>query len=184
MEQQLEAILFYKNEPVEIKKLAGILGANEGEVRQGLQNLQGSLEGRGICLILTDGEASLATAPQMSTLIEQIAKDEMSKEIGKAGLETLAIILYNKEGVSRRRIDFIRGVNSSFILRNLLTRGLVERAQSKDDQRGFIYKPTALLLAHIGIDDLSKLPEFESLEKELGQAFDLLETEENEQNQT
>lgn len=181
MEQKLEAILFYKNEPVEIKKLASLLKAGEAEVIAALKDLQTSLSNRGITLILTSTEASLATAPQMTELIEQIAKDEMSREIGKAGLETLAIILYNSEGVSRRKIDFIRGVNSSFILRNLLTRGLVERSESKDDQRSYIYRPTSLLLAHLGIKDISLLPQFDALEDQLQVALAQSENQEEEQ---
>lgn len=169
MEQKIEAILFYKNGPVEIKKLASILGVSIEEVRAGLNNLQRSLEDRGVCLILTDAEASLATAPQMTDLIEQLAKDEMSREIGKAGLESLAIILYNKAGISRRRIDYIRGVNSTFILRNLIARGLIERSVAAEDQRTFVYKPTIELLAHLGIKSLDQLPNFESLSPELAQ---------------
>lgn len=159
MEQKLEAILFYKNEPVEIKKLAGFLGVSVEEVREGLNNLQNSLQGRGVCLILTDGEASLATAPQMSTLIEQIAKDEMSKEIGKAGLETLAIILYNN-GATRKDIDYIRGVNSTFILRNLSIRGLIDKIENPKDTRSFLYKPSINLLAHMGMTKIEDLPQF------------------------
>lgn len=169
MEQKLEAILFYKNEPMEIKALAKVLGVEEREVREKLKRLQDSLEqqGRGVCLILTDQEVSLATAPAMSALIEQIAKDEMSRDIGKAGLETLAMILYNSQGVSRKKIDYIRGVNSTFILRNLHRRGLVERAQDIEDQRTLVYRPTPLLLAHIGVKDLSELPDFDKLQSEL-----------------
>ncbi len=159
MEQKLEAILFYKNEPVEIKKLAGILGVGIEEVRDGLNNLQKSLEGRGVSLILTETEASLATAPQMTTLVEQIAKDEMSKEIGKAGLETLAIILYNN-GATRKDIDYIRGVNSTFILRNLSIRGLIDKIENPKDTRSFVYKPSINLLAHMGMTKIEDLPQF------------------------
>ena len=169
VEQKLEAILFYKNEPVEIKKLAGILGVEEKEAKEELKKLQDSLQtqNRGICLILTDKEASLATAPEMSALIEQMTKDEMSRGIGKSGLETLAIILYNQTGISRKRIDYVRGVNSTFILRNLLTRGLIEREVSPSDARTFVYKPTIGLLAHIGITRFNDLPEFAEFNKEL-----------------
>ena len=107
LEQKIEAILFYKNEPLEMKKLSQLLEEKESEVREALQNLSKSLENRGICLVMTENEVGLATAPEISGFIEQIAKDEMSREIGKAGLETLAIILYNGP-ISRREIDYIR----------------------------------------------------------------------------
>jgi segregation and condensation protein B len=164
LEQKIEAILFYKNEPLEIKKLSQLLGAKESEIKEALQNLSNSLTGRGICLVMTDNEASLATAPEMSDFIEQIAKDEMSREIGKAGIETLAIILYNGP-ISRREIDYVRGVNSTFILRNLCIRGLVEREPDSKDQRIFRYKGSLSLLSHLGIKTIKELPEFEEFKK-------------------
>jgi len=166
LENKLEAVLFYKNEPMEVKKLASILGISEKEAREGLKNLQKQLEDRGICLILTNTEASLATAPQMTELAEQIAREEMSRDIGKAGLETLSIILYN-EGVSRREIDYIRGVNSTFILRNLLSRGLIEREPSPQDARSFVYKASVSLFAYLGIKNKEELPEFAKLQEEI-----------------
>jgi len=176
LESQIEAILFYKNEPLEIKKLSKLVERSEGEVKEALKNLAGLLEGRGICLIMTDTEVSLATAPAMKDIIEKIAKDEMSREIGKAGLETLAIILYNGP-ISRREIDYIRGVNSSFILRNLCMRGLIEKESDPKDQRILRYKKSLSLLAHLGLKTVEELPEFEMFKKKIDESKNI--TEEN-----
>jgi segregation and condensation protein B len=159
LEQKIEALLFYKNEPMEIKKISKILGVGESEIKESLKNLEITLKGRGICIITTTNEVSLATSPETRDFIEQIAKDEMRAEIGKAGLETLAIILYNGP-VSRREIDYIRGVNSTFILRNLSMRGLVEKEADKEDQRIFKYRASLPLLAHLGIKRIEELPDF------------------------
>src|SRR3989344_4449885 len=69
LEQKIEAVLFYKNEPVEIKKLAKILNEEEKEVREALKNLTNSLNNgnRGICLIMTEAEVSLATTKDPKT---------------------------------------------------------------------------------------------------------------------
>ncbi len=164
LEQKIEAVLFYKNEPLEIKKLAKILETGEREIKEALQNLAVALQNRGICLVMTDTEISLATAPEMKDLIEKIAKDEMSSEIGRAGLETLSIILYNGP-ISRREIDYIRGVNSAFVLRNLCIRGLIEKETDNKDQRVFKYKGSLSVLAHLGLKKIEDLPEY-SLFKE------------------
>ena len=177
LEQKIEAILFYKNEPMEIKKLAQLLVVNGKEVHEALQNLSQNLKNHGLCLIETDEEVSLATAPEVRTLIEQITKEEMSKEIGKAGLETLAIILYNGP-MSRREVDYIRGVNSSFILRNLCVRGLLERELDQKDQRIFKYKNSLALLAHLGLKNKEELPEFETFKKSLAE-FENTSNQEN-----
>ncbi|MEK7642501.1 MAG: SMC-Scp complex subunit ScpB [Patescibacteria group bacterium] len=167
IEQKLEAILFYKNEPTSVKVLSKILNITEKEALDRLKNLQTSLQNRGLSLVLTEKEACLATSKEMANLIEQVARDEMSREIGKAGLETLSIIVYNSEGVSRRKIDYIRGVNSTFILRNLLARGLIEKEVSKEDQRTFVYRPTVLLLAHMGITSLLELPDYKNIRAQI-----------------
>jgi len=162
LENKLEAVLFYKNEPIEIKKLSKLAEREEREIREALSNLAKNLENRGICLVETPTEVSLATAPEIGDFIEKIAKDEMSREIGKAGLETLAIILYNGP-ISRREIDYIRGVNSTFMLRSLSVRGLVEREPDPKDQRIWKYKGSLFLLAHLGLKRIEELPEFEML---------------------
>jgi len=166
LETQLEAILFYKNEPLTIRELSKLLEKDEKEIKESLQNLAKSLEGRGICLIMSEKEVSLATALGLKDLIENIAKDEMSKEIGRAGLETLSIILYNGP-ISRREVDYIRGVSSAFTLRNLCVRGLIEKELDSKDQRIFRYKSSLALLAHLGLKTIEELPDFEFLKKEI-----------------
>ena len=86
-------------------------------------------------------------------------KEEFSRELGRAGSETLAVVLY-RGPVSRREIDQIRGVNSGFILRALLIRGLIERTESVVGERSFTYKPSLKLFEHLGIRRREDLPEF------------------------
>ncbi|MEK7187152.1 MAG: SMC-Scp complex subunit ScpB, partial [Patescibacteria group bacterium] len=129
-ERKIEAILLFKNEPVSLAELSKLLDVSQENIQSTINNLQKEYRERGI-VIVTDGEyVSLGTNPELSGLIEEIQKEELSRELGRAGLETLAIILY-RGVVSRREIDYIRGVNSSFILRALTIRGLVERTESE-----------------------------------------------------
>jgi segregation and condensation protein B len=94
-------------------------------------------------------------------------KDELSKELSKATLETLSIIIY-KQGSTRAEIDYIRGVNSSFILRNLLIRGLIQKESHPTDSRKYFYKPTFELLGFLGIQKLEELPDYQMLAQALG----------------
>lgn len=166
LEKQLEAILFYKGEPIKVKELSAILRADETSVREAAERLRASLSGRGVCLLQKDDAYLLGTAPDLSELIENVRKEELSRDIGKAGLETLSIILY-KGPVSRSDVDYIRGVNSSFIIRNLLIRGLVERITNPNDSRSFLYKPTFELLSYLGITRIEELPDLEQVRQEL-----------------
>src|SRR3989344_9409286 len=116
LEKKIEAILFFKGEPISIRRLGEILKVSPGELLAGIENLKNDLAGRGIVMQEKDGEVTLGTAPEMTSLIEDLRKEELNKELSKAALETLSIILY-KNGANRSVIDYIRGVNSSFTLR-------------------------------------------------------------------
>ena len=163
-ENQIEAILFYKNEPVSKKELSKMLQKTEMEISKGIDILKQNLENRGLTLIEEKDSYSLATSKEVSELIEKIAKEELSKDIGKAGLETLSIIIYQNP-ISRREIDYIRGVNSNFILRSLLIRGLIEKTDGEG--RGFQYKPSIRLLAHLGIKSVEDLPKSKEIDSEI-----------------
>ena len=180
LESKIEGILFFKNEPVKRNKLAGILKVREEEISEAVQNLKTNLEGRGIVLVENNDEIMLGTAPELSKLIEDLQKEELNRDLSKASLETLSIILY-KNGANRAEIDYIRGVNSSFTLRALSVRGLVEKIQDPKDARRFLYKPTFELLSHMGLTSVHELPEFESVNTSVKVAAENMETENNEQ---
>lgn len=168
---QLEAFLFWKGEPVKIGDLAKTLNTTDSEVENAVRNLIHLYENRGITILYQNGEVQMVTAPATSKLIEDLTREELNKDLGKAGLETLAVIVY-KGPVSRSEVDFIRGVNSSFIMRNLLIRGLIERAPSPKDSRVNLYQPTLDLTKHLGLNSIEELPEYESLRQSLQEATD------------
>jgi segregation and condensation protein B len=166
LDAQIESILFWKGEAMSVSKLADILKKTTQEIETALAELEQNINGRGVQLIRKEHEVMLGTRSEMGPMIEGLIKEELVKDLGKAGLETLSIILY-RGPVSRREIDYIRGVNSQFILRNLLIRGLIEKVQNPEDQRTFLYKPTFELLAHLGISSLDQLPEYTEVRNEI-----------------
>lgn len=164
LEAQIEAILFWKGEPLKIKKLAEMLAVSTDQIEEAIKELENNLSGRGLTLIRLGDEISLGTHPEMGEKIKELTKEEITRDLGKAGLETMTIILY-KGPVTRADIDYIRGVNSQFILRNLLVRGLIERVPNPHDERSYLYKPTFALLEYLGISKVEDMPEFESLKQ-------------------
>jgi segregation and condensation protein B len=178
LDAQIESILFWKGEPLKVKKLSEILNISIEDTERALVQLKTKLEGRGVSLVRLEDEVSLGTAPDVSELIAKLTKEELVKDLGKAGLETLTIILY-KGPVKRSEIDYIRGVNSQFILRNLLVRGLVERVVNPDDERTFLYKPTFDLLSHLGVASIADLPDHDIFVKTLSEHVETSENNEN-----
>lgn len=154
----IEALLFCKATPQTKSKLIRLFDVSEADFTSALEILKERLHNSAIRLIETDVEIQLATAPELSPFIDSLRKQEISGDIGKAGAETLAVILY-RGPVTRAEIDRIRGVNSSFILRNLLTRGLIARERSPKGE-GYQFYVTAQLLQLLGVTDRHLLPRF------------------------
>lgn len=178
LSKNIEAILFYKAEPLSLKKLCNILEVKEQDVKQSIQELKHDLKDRGITLVEHEDEYTLTTSGETSEIIEKVRKDELNRDLGKAGIETLSIIIYQGP-VSRAEIDYIRGVNSQFIVRNLLMRGLVEKVENEKDARSYLYKPSLQLISHLGLSKLDDMPEYEEIRKKI----DLIKSENEQQNE-
>lgn len=163
-EQKIEAILFALGEPVTLHELVGLTKDTKETIEAGIAALKESLINRGLVLVESHHGYTLATHPDASDMLDTIRKDELGKDLSKASLETLAIILYYN-GATRSDIDFIRGVNSNFILRNLVMRGLIERTEYAEDSRKSFYVPTIDLMTHLGISTIADMPDFESIHK-------------------
>ncbi len=176
LEQKIEAILFFKGEPVSMKTLGATLNVSPGELTEAISNLKVSLTGRGIVLQEKEGEVTLGTAPELSELIEKLQKEELNRDLSKASLETLSIVLY-KNGASRAEIDYIRGVNSSFTLRALSVRGLVQKEIDTKDSRRYIYKPSFELLSFMGVASVEELPDYGEVNKSIEVSAKALEEE-------
>ncbi len=171
IQKQIQALLFWKNEPMTANAIAKVLSLDLEVVKEELTKLEALLADQGIVLVQDGEEMMLATSSEVSSFITELEKTERSKELSKAALETLSIILY-KGPISRSEIDYIRGVNSQFIVRHLEIRGLIEKEQSHKDARVFLYKTTLDLLAFLGITKREELPEFGVLTKQVEQQLE------------
>ncbi len=158
----LEALLFIHGEPLSLRKIAGILDIEEAETVQLLSEFEQKLkeDARGLALLRDEEKVQLVTKPQFSPIVQTFMKEELSEDLTPASLETLAIVAYLGP-IARSRIEYLRGVNSLFTLRNLRIRGLVERISDPVRPNAFLYRPTFTLMKHIGLTHKEDLPEYE-----------------------
>ena len=164
--KKIEALLFVSGEPLSLEKLSKFLKEDKEEVKRAIENLDESLSERGIRVSKNNNEYMLLTAPELSGTVEDYMKEELGEDLSRATLETLAIIVY--EGpLSRSQIDYIRGVNSSFTVRNLMIRGLIERKADPKDSRSWLYSPSFEFLKYMGINKIETLPGYEEFKKEI-----------------
>ena len=170
LEVLIESLLFFKGGVLSVKELVKAAKASEAEIKSALTSLGASLEGRGIRLVKERDSVMLVTAPESHEAVEKMRREELEGPLGKAGLETLAIVIH-RGPLSRGDIEYVRGVNCTSILRTLMIRGLIERIENPTDRRGFLYRATADLPAYLGVSTLSDLPEFENSKLKIEKIF-------------
>ena len=168
----LEALLFIHGEPISYKKIAAVLDVGKEDAETLAAELKRRLDGpaRGLQLVSDKEKVQLATKPEWNSILESFMKEELTEDLSPASLETLSIIAYLGP-ISRTRIEYLRGVNSSVILRSLMIRGLVERSSDPERPAGFLYRPTFDAMKHLGIQQKEDLPDFAKFQ-ELLKVFD------------
>lgn len=181
--QKIEALLFALGRPLSRKELAEKLEANPDVLEAAIAALVKNSAQNGIVCVDDGKMLELRVGALGAEVVERVRKEELSRDIGRAGLETLSAVLY-RGPLTRAEIDFIRGVNSSQILRTLLVRGLVRRIPNPKDERSFLYEPTTELLAELGVQHVDELPEYKTVKtrlSELESAYRAAAAQESEQ---
>lgn len=165
----LESLLFIYGEPVTLEKAAKLLEVKPTELEEMVNNLETQLKtdnSRGLMLSRLADQIQLTTKPDFHKLGEKIVKEEIRETLTSAALETLAVVAYSGP-MSRSMIDYFRGVNSSYILRNLLVRGLVERQPDPQRSYVFLYNVSFDFLKHLGMAEQKDLPEYQKYKEVL-----------------
>ena len=172
----LEALLFIHGEPVTYKKITAVLDIEKEEAEALAGELKKRLEdpARGLQLVSDREKVQLATKPEWNTILESFVREELTEDLSPASLETLSIIAYLGP-ISRTRIEYLRGVNSSVILRSLMIRGLIERFPDPEHSASFLYRLTFDAMKHLGIQQKEDLPDFSKFQ-ELLKVFDATES--------
>lgn len=166
LSSRAEALLFAEGGPLGKKKLAAQLGCSAEELDAALAELGARYTQGGLALIVSDTEATLAVSAATLPAVRSAQETELGNTIGDAGLEVIAVLLYRGPS-TRAHIDYVRGVNTSSTIRNLLARGLIERAGNPADGREYLYRPTTELLAHLGVRSAQELPDYAKISGEL-----------------
>tara|TARA_B100000745_G_scaffold292473_1_gene233357 strand:+ start:16810 stop:17331 length:522 start_codon:yes stop_codon:yes gene_type:complete len=159
---RLQALLYAHGGEMKKKEVRSILSFSDDELIAAAAALRDHLKNQALELYETDMTLSLRTGKAYVQDIDALCRESVKRDIGQAGLEVLAIVLY-KQSASRADIDYIRGANSSGTLRQLVLRGLLERKRSAKDSRAWVYTGTPEVFAHLGITSPNQLPEYDTL---------------------
>jgi len=160
----IETLLFISSSPVSVSQIAGALAESEKAVRSAIEELdQYYKNSRGLMLQWHGNKLQLTTAADLGNLIEEFLGVEVTTTLSQASLEALAIIAY-KQPITRPEIDEIRGVNSDGVVRNLLSKGLIEEVGRREGVgRPVLYGTTSDFLSYFGLSSLDDMPAFDVL---------------------
>ena len=175
---RLEALLFTHGEPLKRSKVEKVLSVESEECEALIKAFGEKLqpEDRGLTLLLTAEDVQLVTKPQFGDLLLSFLKEELTEELTPASLEALSLIAYGGP-LSRARLDFLRGVNSSFTLRTLRLRGLIDRVADLELSHSFVYDVTPECMRYLGVTRREELPRFEEFKNHLQSAMQTVDRE-------
>ncbi len=155
---RIEALLFVAPESVTPGQLSRVLGVTNRQVEKCFEEIEELYSARGICLQRHDGRVRLTSSPAASSDIQLFLELEATAQLTRASLETLAIIAY-QQPVTRPFVDSIRGVNSDSVMKNLLSKGVIQEVgRAEGPGRPILYSTTPEFLSHFGLLSIEELP--------------------------
>lgn len=163
----IETLLFMLDKPVASEKLREMLGDVSlplfQEAMTALRDRYRKPE-HGVEIAEVAGGFQLRTKPGKATLAKKLAKVQ-TQRLSSGAMETLAIVAY-RQPVMKEDIDKIRGVDSSYFIRGLMNRKLIEiSGRSELPGRPMLYSTNREFLELFGLKDLSSLPSLREIEQ-------------------
>lgn len=156
----LESLLFVSGSPLKLETLLEIFSdSNKETILEGIKQIKKEYEddSKGFELVEVAGGYQFRTKPKWSDWIHRLKKIKVVK-LSRSALETLAIIAY-RQPIIRPEIERIRGVDSGWVLRALMEKGLIKIVGRKDlPGRPIIYGTTKAFLELFGLNSLADLP--------------------------
>lgn len=166
MEGILEGLLYVQGDNgLTLKEVMSILGLNEEDAKSLVYKLKMRYEeeDRGLRLNFLGNTFKLTTKQEHKEYYEKLLESPSTHVLSQAALEVLAIVAYN-EPITRSKIDEMRGVESIYVMRKLLAKGLLKEA-GRSDMPGhpILYKTTDDFLDYFGLSTKDDLPDIDSI---------------------
>lgn len=163
----IEGLLYVQGDQgLTIEQVSDILEIDMEEAKSLILSLKQDYidEDRGLRINYLGNSFKLTTKEEHKEYYCKLLENPKTNTLSNQALETLAIIAYN-EPITRLEIDEMRGVDSVYVLRRLLAKGLVKEC-GKSDKIGhpILYKTTDEFLDYFGLSSKEDLPKIEVLE--------------------
>ena len=144
MKAVLEGLLFVVgDEGITISSICDILNIEEEEAKKLVLDLKKDYmsDERGLRIDYLGNSLKLTTKEEHKEYYRKLVEDS-NNTLSQSALETLVIIAYN-EPITRIKVDEIRGISSSQMIRKLVAKGFLKEVGREDiPGRPILYKTT------------------------------------------
>lgn len=169
MEGIIEGLLYVQGDlGLTINQIEDILEIPEEEAKSLVLNLKNYYEenNRGLRINYLGNTIKLTTKEEHQKYYQKLLESPSSNNLSESALEVLAIIAYN-EPITRGDLEKLRGVDSTYVLRRLLAKGLIKECGKSDlPGRPILYKTTDDFLDYFGLASIKDLPNIKLLEED------------------
>jgi len=169
-----EAIIFSSPEPVTLDVLRIVIGAKSAGFEPEpdalisvIDELNSDYEAGNHAFRIKQvaGGFSFATKEDFHPWLEHIQHENAFRKITQTALETLAIVAY-RQPITKPEIDHIRGVDSGYVVRQLMEKGLIDiSGRSESPGRPILYRTSSGFLRHFGLNGIDELPKPREIEE-------------------
>jgi len=175
----IEGLLYVQGDlGLTINQVSDILEITTEEAKQLILSLKQDYieQDRGLRINYLGNSFKLTTKEEHKEYFKKLLENPKNNTLSNAALETLAIMAYN-EPLTRGEVDEIRGVDSVYVLRRLLAKGLIKEC-GKSDKPGHptLYKTTDEFLDYFGLSTKEDLPKIDILNENLNEEKDLFKS--------
>ncbi len=121
-------------------------------------------EDRGLRINYLGNTFKLTTKEEHKEYYIKLLENPKSHTLSESALEVLAIVAYN-EPITRIKIDEIRGVDSTYVVRRLCAKGLIKECGKSDlPGKPTLYKTTDEFLDYFNLSSINDLPDIGNIE--------------------
>lgn len=165
----IEGLLYVQGDlGLTVEQTALILDIGKEEAKELILSLKQDYidNDRGLRINYLGNSFKLTTKEEHKPYFQKLLENPHNNTLSNSALETLAIVAYN-EPITRGEIDEMRGVDSIYVIRRLLAKGLIKEAgKSEKPGHPMMYKTTDEFLDYFGLASKEDLPKIEILESD------------------
>ena len=170
----IEALIFASEEPISGEKIRDIIVENEEQIEidentvaDFVEKLNQRYDENGLSFRIERlaGGYTFVTQSKYHYWLSVFQHENAFRKLSQSAIESLAIVAY-RQPITKPEVDQIRGVDSGYIIRQLMEKALIEVSGRADSPgKPLLYRTTKHFLRHFGLNSVQDLPKPREIEE-------------------